>query len=106
MYTLKIQNSAGELFELTHNRSQYSLIHVTGLTPPKANINTSAAGTIDGEFYNSARVNMRNIVLTIVIEGDIEANRQHLYRIFRSNRPAPCILKMKTWTSKSTDTWK
>ena len=82
MYTLKIQNAAGELFELTHNRSQYSLIHVTGLTPPKADINTSVAGTIDGAFYNSARVNMRNIVLTIVIEGDIEANRQHLYRIF------------------------
>lgn len=82
MYTLKIQNAAGELFELTHNRSQYSLIHVTGLTPPKANINTSVAGTIDGAFYNSARVNMRNIVLTIVIEGDIETNRQQLYRIF------------------------
>lgn len=82
MYTLKIQNAVGELFELTHNRSRYSLIHVTGLTPPKANINTSVAGTIDGTFYNSARVNMRNIVLTIVIEGDIETNRQQLYRIF------------------------
>jgi len=93
MYTLKIQNSAGELFELTHNRSQYSLIHVTGLTPPKANINTSAAGTIDGEFYNSARVNMRNIVLTVVIEGDIETNRQHLYRIFPIKSPCTVFFK-------------
>ena len=93
MYTLKIQNAAGELFELTHNRSQYSLIHVTGLTPPKADINTSLAGTIDGAFYNSARVNMRNIVLTIVIEGDIEANRQHLYRIFPIKSPCTVFFK-------------
>lgn len=82
MFTLKIQNAAGELFELTHNRSQYSLIHVSGLTPPKAEINTSPAGTLDGTFYNSARLGMRNIVLTIVLEGDIEAGRQQLYRIF------------------------
>lgn len=82
MYTLKIQNAAGDIFELTHNRSNYSLIHVSGLTPPKANINTSAAGTLDGTVYNSARLSQRNIVLTVVIEGDIEANRQRLYRIF------------------------
>ena len=100
MYTLKIQNSAGELFELTHNRSQYSLIHVAGLAPPKANINTSAAGTIDGEFYNSARVNMRNIVLTVVIEGDIEANRQHLYRIFPIKSPCTVFFKNRNMDVK------
>lgn len=82
MYTLKIQNAVGDLFELSDMRSAYSIIHVSGITPPKANINTSAAGTLDGAFYNSARLNMRNIVLDIVIEGDIETNRQQLYRIF------------------------
>lgn len=87
MYTLKIENAAGEIFELTHNRSNYSLTKVTGLTPPAANINTSAAGTIDGTFFNSARVNQRNIVLYITLEGDIEANRQNLYRIFPIKSP-------------------
>ena len=82
MYTLKIRNPAGEIFELTHNRTNYSVIHVSGLTPPKADINTSPAGSIDGTFYNSARANQRNIVITLVLEGDIEANRQNLYRIF------------------------
>ena len=82
MYSLKIQNAVGELYELSDMRSAYSIIHVSGLTPPKASINTSPAGTLDGEFYNSARLNMRNIVLDIVIEGDIETNRQQLYRIF------------------------
>lgn len=82
MYTLKIQNAAGELFDLTHDCRNYRLIHVSGLTPPKANINTSTAGTLDGAFYNSARLDQRNIVLTVVLEGDIEANRQRLYRIF------------------------
>lgn len=84
MYTLKIQNASGELFDLTHDRSAYSLIKVTGLTPPKAQINTTTAGVLDGTFFNSARVDERNIVLTVVIEGDIETNRQQLYRIFPS----------------------
>lgn len=82
MYSLKIQNAVGEIFELSDMRSSYSIIHVSGLTPPKAEINTSTAGLLDGTFYNSARLNMRNIVLDIVIEGDIETNRQQLYRIF------------------------
>lgn len=83
MYTLKIQNATGDIFDLSHMRSDYSIIHVSGLTPPKAEINTSTAGLLDGAFYNSARLNMRNIVLDIVIEGDIETNRQQLYRIFQ-----------------------
>lgn len=82
MFTLKIENTAGEVFELTHNSPNYNIIHVDGLTPPPTVVNTATAGTIDGTFFNSARVEQRNLVITLVINGDIETNRQQLYKIF------------------------
>lgn len=43
--------------------------------------NTSE-GITDGAYYNSQHLQMRNIVIDIVLDGDIERNRQHLYQIF------------------------
>lgn len=82
MFTLKIENSKGEIFELTHGNANYYVIGVQGLTRPATTVNTSTGGTVDGSFYNSSRVEQRNIVLDIVINGDIETNRQRLYQIF------------------------
>ena len=93
MFTLKIQNTKGEIFELTHNSKDYYITSVQGLTPPPTNINTATAGTIDGTFFNSARVNQRNLVITCVINGDIETNRQRLYKIFP--RKTKCTVYFK-----------
>lgn len=82
MFTLKIENARGEIFELTHDNPNYAVIGIQGLTPPPTAVNTSAAGRIDGTFYNSSIVQQRNIVIDIVLNGDIEANRQRLYKIF------------------------
>lgn len=82
MFTLKIENAAGAVIELTHDRKNYGIISVQGLTRPPAQINAATAGTVDGAFYNSARLEMRNIVITVVPFGDIEGNRQRLYDIF------------------------
>lgn len=82
MFTLKIENTNGEIFELSHNTQNYAVVGVQGLTRPQTAINTSTGGGIDGAFFNSARVEMRNIVIDIVLNGDIETNRQQLYRIF------------------------
>ena len=87
MYTLKIRNSRGEIYELTHNRRMYSVGSVSGLTLPMVNINTAAAGTQDGEVYSSSHMNRRNIVITLVLEGDIERSRQLLYTIFPLHSP-------------------
>ena len=81
MFTLRIQNTNGDIWELTHN-SNYHITGVQGLTPPQTAVNTATAGTIDGTFFNSARVEQRNLVITIVPNGDIEANRQLLYKMF------------------------
>lgn len=87
MFSLKIQNAKNEIFELTHDSKNYSVISVQGLAPPQTVVNTSTGGLIDGAFFNSARLQQRNIVITIVINGDIETNRQRLYKIFNLKKP-------------------
>lgn len=82
MFTLKIENTNGEIFELSHNTQNYAVVGVSGLTRPQTAINTSTGGGLDGAFFNSTRVEMRNIVIDIILQGDIETNRQQLYRIF------------------------
>jgi phage-related protein len=95
MFSLKIQNAKNEIFELTHDSQNYYVIDVQGLAPPKTAINTSVSGTIDGSFFNSARVEQRNIVITLVFNGDIEANRQRLYNIFSTKQPCKIYFKNK-----------
>ena len=81
MFTLKIENTKGEIFELTNNEQDYAVIGVSGLTRPDTTVNTSS-GVSDGEYYNSSKVGMRNIVIDVLLCGDIETNRQRLYKIF------------------------
>ena len=45
MFTLKIQNTNGEIWELTHNSPNYHVTEVQGLTPPPTAVNTATAGT-------------------------------------------------------------
>lgn len=87
MFILKIENAKGEIFEISNNSQNYNIIGIEGLTPPPTAVNTSAGGLIDGTFYNSSRVEQRNIVITIVLNGDIETNRQQLYKIFNIKKP-------------------
>ena len=82
MFILKIENTKGEIFELTRDSANYYIIGVQGLTRPPTAVNSSTGGTVDGSFYNSSRVEQRNIVIDIVLNGDIETNRQRLYQIF------------------------
>ena len=87
MFSLKIENAKGEIFELTHDTQNYAIIGIEGLTPPPTIVNTSTGGTLDGTFHNLSRLEQRNIVITIHLRGDIEANRQRLYKIFNLKKP-------------------
>lgn len=93
MFTLKVENDSGDLMELTHNKS-YKVINIEGLNPPKATIYTSENALFDGSTFNYSKVNTRNIVLTIIIEGNIETNRILLYKYFRPKKF--CRLYLKT----------
>lgn len=95
MFTLKIENANGEIFELTHNTQNYAVIGVQGLTYPPTVVNTSTGGAVDGTFHNSSRVEQRNIVIDIVINGDIETNRQQLYKVFSIKKPCTIYFSNK-----------
>ncbi len=82
MFTLKIENKRGETITLSNN-GNYAIVGIDGLASTSATINTANTGLIDGAMFNSSRVNMRNIVLTVAINGDAERNRIELYKYFK-----------------------
>ena len=81
-YTLKVQPEVGELYELTHNYTHFTITRIDGLDPPVNSINVSTSGNLDGGVYNSSRLNTRNVVITAVLNGDIEANRYKIFELF------------------------
>ena len=94
MFNLSVQNEAGKTLELTNNEN-YVVSSIQGLNPPSATINTKTVTNFDGAKFNSSRVNVRNIVITILPTDPVDANRIALYeyfkvkqfvRIFYSNR--------------------
>ena len=84
MYTAKIENKNGDLLILTGDEAVYQITGIQGLNPPPAQINVTTVVGLDGARYNSARLQTRNIVLTIKINGNAEQNRLRLYRYFRT----------------------
>lgn len=70
--------------ELTGNENQWQIISVTGLNPPGATINISSVVGLDGGRFNSSKLDTRNIVIMLKINGDVEKNRLFLYSLFRT----------------------
>ena len=84
MYEAKIENKNGEVFILTGDEPRYQVINITGLNPARAQINTVSMAGLDGARFNSSKLNTKNIVLTIKINGAVEQNRINLYNYFRT----------------------
>ena len=82
-----VTNHLGETYELplrTPDESGFAIASITGLNPPKANVNFTDSSVLDGGWYNSARVSQRNIVFTIIFlpNASIEECRHKCYRVF------------------------
>jgi hypothetical protein len=85
--TITVTNHLGESLVLDLQRPDLSglaIQDITGLGPCKANINMTELSTTDGSSYNSARLNSRNIVLTLkyLWNPTVEASRQLSYQYF------------------------
>lgn len=91
--SVTVTNHLGEskLFELRYpERSGFLVQSIEGLGPAKANINTTELSNTDGSIYNSARLNTRNIVLTLKLLSvpetesikDVESVRLLTYQYF------------------------
>lgn len=84
MFTLEVENKNKEIIKLTQNESNFQIINIEGLTPPKAEIVSTKITNLHGERFKSSRIEPREIVLTIKLKGDIEKNRIALYDFFDS----------------------
>ena len=82
MFKCKIENVKNNILTLTQDESNYQVLSITGLNPPNAQINTSTIAGLDGAKFNSSKLQSRNIVITVRINGNIEANRINLYKYF------------------------
>lgn len=65
-------------------RSGFAVKSISGLGPVKATVNTTEVPTADGSLYNSARLNERNIVISLVFDWIplIEDARHKTYQYF------------------------
>lgn len=84
MYHLTVENAAGEQLEITDNEEAFLLMSITGLNPVNASVATSSIHGMDGTMFNSSKLNERNIAFTVKLLGDIESNRQLMYRYVKS----------------------
>lgn len=82
MFSLAIENAKGNRLRLTQNPN-YSIMSVDGLNPVNANINTAVNANFDGSTFKSSRLENRNIVIMLAVEGAIEANRIALYKFVK-----------------------
>lgn len=82
MYDASIENSRGYTLQLTGNESNYQIVNIEGLNPPNAKVNVTPIAGMDGAKFNSAKLETRELVITIKINGNAEANRINLYNYF------------------------
>lgn len=78
MFSLRLENESGNIVDI-NDENRYVVTAVSGLNPPSAALFTSKSPNRKGSKYNGSTLDERNIVLTIKILGDIEANRNALY---------------------------
>lgn len=85
MFSLIFENKNGDQLTFGQN-SPFTVVDIQGLNPPDATINTSPAALVDGEIYNSAKVNMRTINVAFAIEISAALNRINVYKVLKSKQ--------------------
>lgn len=85
MKNIEFINEKGQSIVLDGS-NDFALLNIDGVSPPNASINTSRIANFDGTKFISAIVNQRNIVITLQLLGDVEANRLKLYDVFKIKR--------------------
>lgn len=97
--SIRVTNYLGESITIELAKPELSgflVKKISGLGPPKSNINVSQMATIDGGKFNSAIMDTRNIVLDLIFleHPTIEDTRQMSYNFFPSKKQ----LKMEIFT--------
>lgn len=95
MFNLKVKNDRGDMLDLT-NSPDYTVYKITGLNPPQATVNRSVNTTSDGSQINSVRLESRNIVIYVKLNGVIEDSRLNLYKYFPIKKTVTLYFKNDT----------
>lgn len=97
--SVTITNYLGESvkIELGEGEPEHGMIvrSITGLGPPKANASMTDLATMDGSIFNSARVEKRNIVISMyfTFAPTIEDARQQTYKYFPIKKPLTFLIE-------------
>ena len=84
MLKVTATNLYGQSLQVTQNSSFRTL--VAGLNPPTGSVFTMELATKDGSLFNAGKVNERFITLTVYPQGDVEAARHELYKVFKVSK--------------------
>lgn len=87
MYELTLENESNKQIVFNQLGGRFTITETTGLSPAKATVNTSSAALLDGEKFNSSKVNMRSINLAFAIEKDAERSRLMAYEVIQPKQP-------------------
>lgn len=85
--SITVTNHLGDSIKLELAKpelSGFAITSISGIGPGKANVNMTELSTIDGGLYNSARVPVRNIVISLryLWKNSIEEARHLSYKYF------------------------
>lgn len=85
--SITVKNHLGDSIKLELAKpelSGFAITNIDGLGPGKANVNTTEISTTDGGLYNSSRLPVRNIVISIryLWKDSIEEARHLSYKYF------------------------
>lgn len=92
MYRLWVENQNKDKLELTGS-PYFEVSEIDGLLPQDAVISTTNFANADGSMINSARVENREISITIRPKYPIEENRQLLYKYFQMKKGTTLYFK-------------
>lgn len=83
MYSFALENERGNRLEFNELHGPYTIEEIEGLGPAPATINTSEVGLLDGQQFNSAKIQMRTLSVAFAIEDNAAENRIAAFRVCR-----------------------
>lgn len=92
----KLSGMKSVSLNLFGDETNFQLISVSGLDPVHAQLNMSTVVGKDGTSYVSSKLNNRNIVILLAIQGNAESNRLELYTKFPPKSQIKVEIKTET----------
>ena len=95
------ENKRGDRLRISDGtESQYIFYDIEGVSSPDASINTESTAGYDGGTVTNTSVGLRNIVITVQIDGDASDGKKGLYKIFKVKQPGTLYYKSDGWDVK------